>query len=401
MESLHIEEVAHDASPHIACDDNVYLSAIELRSFRNYQSYSLDDIGMLTILVGPNAVGKTSIVEAVQMVTALKSFRTSHYAQLVRKGDNAAVVKANLTGAGRNLDVSMVISEGRRSYQLNGKSRTTADLKGLLPAVTFCPDDLALAKGSNMARRDALDALGAQLSRNFHAVKADYVKLIRQKNRALKESLPDSYLDSVDEILVRVGTQLMAHRMVIMEKLRPHFARFHQDITAYKETLGFSYVPSWVKCDVDDGIPQAGNGGTGVLHEGIFEKSQIMDVYARSMKENRLRERAMGKSVIGPHADKISFLLNGLNQMSYASQGQQRSIVLAFKLAETSVIRDTLHQKPLLLLDDVMSELDADRRRYFMRFISDDIQTIITATNQEYFDRVVMQNADVVTLGGD
>ena len=381
-------------------DGGLLLDALELRSFRNYRQYRLDDIGMLTILVGPNAAGKTSIVEAVQMVTALKSFRTSRYGQLIRLGDEAAFVHARLVGGGRNLDVSMVISDGRRSYQLNGKTRTTSELKGLLPAVTFCPDDLALAKGSNMARREALDGLGSQLSKNFHAVRNDYAKLVRHKNRALKEEAPNGYLDSIDEVLVRVGSQLMAHRMVIMEKMRPAFSRLYGDMTAGKEHLDFSYIPSWEQRDVDDALQSGESLDDFTLNEDRFKKPQVMDVYARALRENRSRERALGKSMIGPHADKISFLLDGLNQTAYSSQGQQRSIVLAFKLAEAEVIRGTLNQKPILLLDDVMSELDDWRRRFFMQFISNDIQTIITTTNREYFDASVQAKANVVELEG-
>lgn len=401
MGKLRISEVASGPSPRKSEDGGLLLSALELQSFRNYRSYRLDDIGMLTVLVGPNAIGKTSIVEAVQMVTALKSFRTSRYGQLIRLGDEKALVHAHLAGGGRNLDVRMVVFDGRRSYQLNGKTRTAADLKGLLPAVTFCPDDLALAKGGNMARRDALDGLGSQLSKNFHTVKNDYTKLVRQKNKALKEEMPDSYLDSIDEVLVRVGSQLMAHRMVIMEKMRPPFTHFHCDMTAGKENLDFAYIPSWEQRDVDGMLQPGESFDDFTLNEERFKKHQVMDVYAQALWENRSRERALGKSVIGPHADKISFLLDGLNQMTYSSQGQQRSIVLAFKLAEAEVIRETLNQKPILLLDDVMSELDARRRQYFMQFISDDIQTIITTANREYFDAVMQAKAHVVELEGE
>jgi DNA replication and repair protein RecF len=400
VDELRISQTAREPSPGDGVGGGLRLRALELRSFRNYRHYRLDDIGMLTVLVGPNAAGKTSIVEAVQMVTALKSFRTSRYGQLVRLGDEMAVVRAQLVGGGRKMDVSMVVSDGRRSYQLNGKPRTTSGLRGLLPAVAFCPDDLDLAKGSNKARRDALDGLGSQLSKNFHAVRSDYAKLVRQKNRALKEEVPDFYLDSIDEVLVRVGSQLMAHRMVVMEKLRPAFTHLHRDMTAGREHLDFAYVPSWEQRDVDDALQPGESIDDFTLNDERFKKPQVMDVYARALRESRPRERAMGKSVIGPHADKVSFLLDGLNQATYSSQGQQRSIVLAFKLAEAEVIRETLGQKPILLLDDVMSELDASRRQYFMRFISNDMQAIVTTTNREYFDADMQARADVIELEG-
>ena len=375
------------------------LKSLHLRSFRNYRSFDLEDIGRLTILIGPNAVGKTTVVEAIQMLTDLKSFRTARYGQMVRMGEEAAVVAGNLVGDGRDLDIRLSIRSGKRAYQLNGKNKAVQDLKGLLPAVTFSPDDLNLAKGSNTARRTAIDDLGSQLSKNFYAVKSDYAKLIKQKNRALKDEMPDTYIDSVDELLVRVGAQLMAHRMVILDKMRPSFVSLYQEISDGKETLDFAYIPSWENADIDNILDNGGDLASVTLDLERFDKEDAMERFSRALREQRERERAYGKSIVGPHADKISFLLDGRNQTHYSSQGQQRSIVLAFKLAEAAVIQDTLHQKPILLLDDVMSELDERRRQYFLQFISSEIQTFITTTNRDYFDGNILSRAEVVELG--
>ena len=381
--------------------DGLQLSSLHLHSFRNYHQFDLKDIGKLTILIGPNAVGKTTIIEAIQMLTDLKSFRTSRYSQMVRMGCDRAVGDGSMEGNGRNLDVRLSIQSGKRSYQLNGKNKAVQDLKGLLPAVAFSPDDLNLAKGSNAARRNAVDDLGSQLSKNFYVVKSDYAKLIKQKNRALKDELPDAYIDSVDDLLIRVGSQLMSHRMVILDKLRPAFTSLYQDISNGRESLDFAYVPSWEKSDIDAVLEEGTDPASVTIDRKRFKKHLAMDAYARALKEQREKERAYGKSLVGPHADKISFLLDGRNQTHYSSQGQQRSIVLAFKLAEAAVMQDVLQQKPILLLDDVMSELDSYRRQYFMQFISSDIQTFITTTNRDYFDGGMLSRADVVELSAE
>ena len=378
--------------------EGLQLRSLRLISFRNYRSFELKDIGDLTILIGPNAAGKTTVVEAVQMLTDLKSFRTSRYGQMVHMGDESAIVQGNLVGNGRDLDIRLSIRSGKRSYQLNGKNKAVQDLKGLLPAVTFSPDDLNLAKGSNTARRAAIDDLGSQLSKNFYAVRSDYAKLIKQKNRALKEDLPDAYIDSVDDLLVRVGSQLMAHRMVILDKMRPEFISLYREISDGVETLDFAYIPSWEKEDVDSVLEHGGSLEGVTMNRENFDKDEVARTFSRALAKQRDRERAYGKSIVGPHADKVSFILDGRNQTHYSSQGQQRSIVLAFKLAEAAVIQDTLHQKPILLLDDVMSELDERRRQYFMQFISGDIQTFITTTNRDYFDDALLSKADVVEL---
>lgn len=375
------------------------LDSLSLRSWRNYDSFRLDGIAGLTIIVGPNAVGKTSIVEAVQMVTALKSFRTSKFGQMVQWGKDRAAVDAKLTGDGRDLDLHLSVDNGKRSYQLNGKGKRVADLKGLMPAVTFCPDDLNLVKGPHSARRDAIDSLGGQLSKNFYAVRNDYIKLIRQKNRALKEELPDAYIDSIDDLLVRVGVQLISHRMVIISKMRDPFRRFYEEITAGRESLDMMYLPSWSLSfyRAEDDVSRE-TAGRFALDEESFDRNAAMGNLSSAIGEGRMEERARKRAVYGPQSDRIDFLLDGRNAIHYSSQGQQRSIVLAFKLAEAAVISDTLDQKPILLLDDVMSELDEDRRHYFMDFISDDIQTIITTTNEDYFDASTKAKADVVRL---
>lgn len=393
-----MDETIEGKSGNPAIRGGLHLESLHLRSWRNYDSFLIDGIGGLTILVGPNAVGKTSIVEAVQMVTALKSFRTSQYRQMVTWGHDRALVKANLVGDGRDLDLRLGIEEGKRIYQLNGKTKRVGELKGLMPAVTFCPDDLNLAKGPHSARRDAVDALGGQLSKNFYAVRSDYAKLIRQKNKALKEELPDAYIDSIDDLLVRVGVQLMAHRMVITGKMRDPFRRFYEEITAGKESLDMVYVPSWVESNRGEGDVSRETWEQIAIDENTFDRTVAKDRLSSVISENRLLERSRKRAVFGPQADKIDFLLDGRNALHYSSQGQQRSIVLAFKLAEATVISETLDQKPILLLDDVMSELDEARRRYFMEFISDDMQTIITTTNEDYFDEPTKEKADVIRL---
>lgn len=365
------------------------VESIKIRDFRNFREFSMCGIGPLTILVGPNAVGKTSVVEAIQMMTALRSFRTNQYSQMIRWDSPAACVDAGLSGAGRLLEMSLSLREGKRGYSLNGKSKRVQDLKGLLPAVSFSPDDLNLVKGPDSNRREAVDALGTQLSKNFYAVKSDYAKLIRQRNRALKDGAPDAYIESIDDVLVLVAAQLVSYRLHIIGKMQPAFGDYYRDISGGAETLSVRYLPSWLH-----GVDQ----GTVLSDSFEFDKHECARALQRSLASRRGEERARGKTVVGPHADKLAFMLDGRDALHFSSQGQQRSIVLAFKLAEAAVIDRTLDQRPVLLLDDVLSELDEARRRYFMGFISNDLQTFITTTNAECLSREVREQARIVDL---
>ena len=381
-----------------SCLDGLRLSSLHLENFRNYEQFSLEEISPLTIFIGPNAVGKTSAIEAIQMLTALKSFRTNQYSQLQHWGCNRCSSEASIQGNGRHLVMRLTIENGKRSYQLNGKNKRIQDLKGLLPAVSFSPDDLELVKGSNSIRRDAIDGIGSQLSKNFYKVKSDFTKLIKQKNKALKDELPDVFIDSIDELLVRVGTQMMSHRMVIIEKMHTEFLRFYQEISGGREKIDIIYIPSWIQTAHTSSLQSEEELFAFGVNSSSFDRDEMKILFSRALQENRAQERARMKSIIGPHNDKIYFLLNNRNALHYSSQGQQRSIVLAFKLAEASVINEVLHQKPVLLLDDVLSELDEKRRQYFLEFISEDIQTFITTTNTEYFNKKIMAQAEMVHL---
>lgn len=361
---------------------------IGFTNFRNYERFELNDIGTLTLFVGPNAVGKTNIVEGIQLMTALSSFRHPLIDQVIKHGESYARAEARVTGDDRALDIVMLLESHKRKYTLNGKARRPADLKGLIPSVSFTPDDLDLVKGSMSVRRAAIDALGSQLSPNHYLIKKDYEKVIRYKNRLLKEEAQVALIDSINETLVTCGAQLACYRAALFAKLAPEISRRYADI-AQGEKLQVTYVPSWM-------VPVSRETPCGVAS---FSRGEARDALTSALEARRGEELARRKSVVGPHSDEIGFYIEGKNAGNYGSQGQQRSIVLACKLAEASIIEDMLSQKPVLLLDDVMSELDEHRRHALVEFISGDMQTFITTANLAYFDDSLLKNASVVQLG--
>lgn len=363
------------------------ISEISFTDFRNYEHFELDGIGALTVLVGPNAVGKTNIIEGVQLMTALASFRHPTIDQVIRQGASAARTSSRITDGSRLLDVTMTLKEHKRTYTLNGKPKRPADLKGLVPSVAFTPDDLELVKGSMSVRRAAIDALGSQLSANHYLIKRDYEKVVRYKNRLLKEDAPATLIDSINETLITCGAQLSCYRAALFAKLAPEIAQRYADI-AQGERLCARYLPSWTP-DVS----------RETLDTATFSRDEARDALARALEERRGEELARKRAVVGPHADAVDFFIEGRNAALYGSQGQQRSVVLAYKLAETAVVESVLDQKPVLLLDDVMSELDEHRRGALVEFISGDVQTFITTANLAYFEQPLLSQAMVVELG--
>lgn len=374
------------------------LEHISFRNFRSWERLDLDGLGALTVLVGANAVGKTNVVEGIELACALQSFRSSKLQEMVSWGAQVARVDARITDGDRLLDLELGLQEGRKACRLNGKPRRASEIKGTLPAVSFTPDDLDLAKGSSSVRRSALDSLGSQLSKNYHAVRRDFEKMLKQKNRLLKEGASSLYLSSVDEVFVTVGAQLCFKRSEILERMRPHVQAYYRSISGGSETVGAEYVPSWRSVlegerpaggtDSEDGLSPARPFTTDEAREGMFE----------AVERARSQEIARGRAVVGPQADSIRFTIDGRSASSFASQGQQRSLVLSFKLAEVALVREILGQQPVLLLDDVMSELDAARRTALVDFIMDDIQTFITTTDLSYFDPRLLDRARVVWL---
>ncbi len=362
------------------------ISNLSFRDFRNYRSFDLHDVGVLTVFVGPNAVGKTNIVEGIQLLTALSSFRHATVDQLVRKGAQFARLRADVSDGARQLEISLEMGEGSKQYALNGKKKRKPDLKGLIPAVMFTPDDLSLVKGPMKVRRDALDSLGSQLTPNYGIIKKDYEKVIRYKNRLLKDGASPDLVESVNETLVTCGAQLVCYRFALFKKLALPLHDLYASLASSKEGVGACYVPSW------EDSPSLWK------RKDNLSREEARDALSAALDSRRGEEYARHRALVGPHADRVEFSINGSDAALFGSQGQQRSLVLAFKLAEAAVIEDMLHQKPVLLLDDVMSELDSARRAALMRYVNSGAQTFITTTNLSYFEQDEISRAHVVKV---
>lgn len=356
------------------------IESLELRNFRNYEHARLDNLGDLTVLVGENAMGKTNIVEGVQLLTALTSFRHATIEQLIRHDCESARLSASISDGNRQLEMDLTLEGHGKKYRLNGKAKRPADLKGLVPSVAFTPDDLDLVKGSMTRRRTALDGLGSQVNKNYYVVRRDYEKVVRHKNRLLKEEASPALLDSINEMLITVGSQLTCYRVALFNRLRPHVVARYEGISRAREALGMDYLPSW---------------GDTPWSEPMISRETAREQLARALHERAGEESARKRAVVGPHADHITFTLDGQDASLYGSQGQQRSVVLSYKLAEASVIEEILEQKPVLLLDDVMSELDGARREALVAHIGEGSQTFLTTANLAYFDQEMLSRSDV------
>ena len=234
--------------------------------------------------------------------------------------------------------------------------------------------------------------MGAQLSTNYHAVRKDYEKILRQKNRYLKENVSPLFLQSINEVVATVGSQLYRLRCEMIAALSPYLKECYREISGGRESVELVYVPSWLRKSFDlDRIPSV---------EAI-DRTVAQERLISAMEEDAHREHERRISLYGPQLDLVEFYLDGLNAQQFASQGQQRSLVLAFKMAQVELIAERLGQNPVLLLDDVMSELDATRRDALLSLISGEVQTFVTATNAEKVSPALSSLARVVQIGGE
>lgn len=366
------------------------IGQLDFRNFRNYEELHLADLGDITVLVGENAVGKTNIVEGVQLLTALASFRHATGEQLIQHGYSAARIAMEVSDGNRDLTVDLTLENKTRKYRLNGKGKRPADLKGLVPSVIFTPDDLDLVKGSMTGRRSALDTLGSQVNKNYYVVRRDYEKVIRHKNRLLKEEADPALVAAINEMVVTVGAQLTCYRTALFARVEPHMAEKYRQISGGREVLSMRYVPSWVTLGEESAADDSSLPSP--------TRDEAREAMERALHERSGEELRRGRSLVGPHADTLSFLLDGQDASLFGSQGQQRSIVLAYKLAEAAVVEELLGQKPVLLLDDVMSELDGQRREALVAAMERGSQTFITTANLAYFDKNMLNRSNVIEL---
>lgn len=358
------------------------ITRLVLRDFRSYKHLEIEPDPKLTILVGPNAAGKTNIVEALQLVTAGDSFRRPQWSELVRWGTREARVELTAQGEGRVLETVLTVGDaGRRVYRVNGKARRRiSEVAGIIPCVSFTPDDLRMVKDSADKRRSAIDGVGDQLSPAYLTVRMEYERIVRQRNAALKETQRNQdVLDALTERLVIKGVAFMGHRHRLFDRVKAKMSDVY-DTLAPGEKLSASYVPSWRRAD------------------STFGNADPLDSMREALRKSEAEEKARGLTLVGPHRDEVVFSVNGREARAFASQGQTRTIALAWKLAEVAVITEIAGQAPVLLLDDVMSELDEVRRHALTSFVGEAAQTFLTTTNLGYFEQGLVSRAKVVTI---
>jgi DNA replication and repair protein RecF len=340
----------------------VYLASLWLTDFRCYEEATLRFPSGVTVISGANAQGKTSLLEAVGWAATGKSFRGVADAALVRTGTEAAILRAEVVdGARVQLLEAEIRAAGRNRVQLNRHPLQRArDLLGLMRVTVFAPDDLQLVKGGPAGRRDYLDDLLVAISPRYEAARSDYERVLKQRNALLRAGLrgddATSTLEVFDLQLAAAGAELARGRLKLLERLVPAVAEAYAELAGAHTPITTAYEAEWA------------SGGLG----GALDQA-LLDAFA----SHRRAEVDRGLTLVGPHRDEWRLLVGGLESRTHASQGEQRTLALALRLGGHRLCAELTGSSPVLLLDDVFSELD-DQRSVALVAHLDAGQTLVT-----------------------
>lgn len=365
---------------------NMYLTTLKLINFRNYQNLKLDFPEKLTILVGPNASGKTNLLEAIQILSFSKSFRTRTDLEVIKWGMDFCRVDGEIKTSEETQKLELLIdtSSGKlkKGVKINSLPKRALDLIGKLPSVLFCPEDLNLITASPYKRRKYLDMVLCQVSKRYWATLSELRKVLMSRNQILKDiaehKAEEKELDFWDSKLMETGKLIMALRKSMIDFYNTKLVSIYNQITKEDKYLKMAYKPSFT-------LPKE------------FSLETIASKFKEELEKVRWKEIVKQRTLVGPHKDDFRLILDKKSLATFGSRGEFRSVIIALKMTEGDFLEEKLGQRPILLLDDVFSELDQERRNSLAKMV-DKQQTIITTTDISHIDRGFGEKGKVIEL---
>jgi len=355
------------------------LKNLELFNFRNYSKASFD-FEKTTILIGPNGIGKTNIIEAIYMISTGRSWRTNRDNELINWGNDFMKILITLEAQEAKTLEMLMQKEGpatpqKKSVKMNGVKKRLAEFLGVMPAVLFSPEELRLIDGSPVHRRRFLDILLCEMEKKYVIGLLDLAKIIKSRNKLLffikigQAEMKE--LEFWDEKLITLGSFIIRKREKVIDYINKNLSKTYQNISGAGENLEIKYKPT-VK----------------------------PEEYEETLIAGRDREIENTATLFGPHRDDFTFYLDGKDITTFGSRGEFRSAVLALKIAELDYFTTEGKTRPILLLDDIFSELDRRRRMHLSKIIQD-CQTIITTTDLDHVEENLRGKAKTIAIGGE
>ncbi len=355
---------------------------LKLLNYRNCKNLELNLNFNKILIIGKNAQGKTNILESLYFLSTLKSPRTANTIELINFDSDMTQAETTVLKSGTEVDLIYSYNrEKKRELRINGLKTTPKNFKAVLKTVLFSSADLMLLRGTPSDRRDWLDRAISQIYPAYDDRISKYDKIRIQKNNCLKDflkngTLNETLIDVYNEQLVITGSNIIYLRKKFLREIEKTAREKHYKISD-SENLSVEY-----DCEYGSG-------------ENI---SEIAEGFKKALEEYKQEELRRGLSCVGPHRDDVIFKINGKDAAKYASQGQQRTIVLSLKLSELDIITEKTGDEPILLLDDVLAELDDIRQNYLLKSINSNIQTIITSVDTLLFENEFLRDVKIYKI---
>lgn len=362
------------------------LNGLKLIDYRNCEDLKLNFDKSKVLIIGKNAQGKTNILESIYFLSTLKTPRTSNYTELIKFGAERFKIEAQIYKSSTDIELSYAYNtEKKRELKINGVKSNVKDFKSVLKTVLFSTNDLLLLRGAPQDRRDWLDRAISQIYPAYEERLSKYDKIRIQKNNLLKEiaktsTANDALLDVYNEQLSITGSNIIYIRKKYLKEIEKIANLKHKTISETEE-LSIKYDCTFIDSETE-----------------TTEIELIQKAFKDALEQRKTEEMRRCQSCVGPHRDDIKFFINNQEATKFASQGQQRTIVLALKLSELDIITEKADEEPILLLDDVLAELDDLRQNYLLKSINSNTQTIITSVDTILFEDEFLKDVKIYKI---
>ena len=354
-----------------------------LTNFRNYDELELDFNPNINIIVGNNGQGKTNILESIYVLSLSKSNRDGYDSDMIKFEKDALSIEGKIVDDELIKKLRVDITPSKKSVFVNNKEiHKIKDYISNFCVISFVPTDLDIIKGSPSVRRNLLNIDISQLFNNYITYLNEYNKIIKIRNDYLKKLYINNnsdfrYLDVINEKMIEKADKIYEYRFAFIEEINKNISDIYKKITGldgltikYENTLGLD----------------------------SYDKDKVKDTYLKKLKKHLNQEMMQGMTLVGPHRDDFTFYLNNVDMKVYSSQGQQRMAIIAFKISELNYYKKVIGSYPVLLLDDIFSEIDIKKRNKIINFLKKDIQTIITTTDINDISKKLLDNAVIYNI---
>ncbi len=366
------------------CIKQIFLNNLKIKNFRNHKSFEIDLKEQRSIVLGCNGIGKSNLLESVEFLSQLKSSRSLSDKDLIENDSDLAVICGQIDFKD-DLKVNLLRKGAKKVYVNETLLKRNSEIKNYIRSICFCSNDIDIVRSEPSYRRIWIDRVVSQLEPVYVELLSRYNRLLKQRSHFwrseifLKDKVSE-ILDSFDIQMSLISTRIFRRRRRALSKITPYIKYWHSHLSKSKEQIGINYLSG-----IEDIIQEE-------------EEEVISKKIAEQLYKQRSIEELTGKCNLGPHRDDIEFLINDISVRKYGSSGQQRTFILALKMAELDLLSKTFNEPPILILDDVLAELDITRQNLLLNSVGKDSQCLISATHLDKFNQSFLGSSQMIYL---